>query len=170
MPCSVIVKHGRSRRRTPRECPSRSTKSAPPPATSARWPRCSGATPRRCSGCPGARPGASGPAGPCPVAGNPCASRPDCPPELAARLALVHVADADDGRAPARRMAGHPQARCAAGTGSSPAAKARPKRRGSRPRTASPSLRRNCLRAGREAPKPRRQPRSAEHCRRCSAP
>ncbi len=41
----------------------------------------------------------TGAAAPPPVAGNLAAHVTDCPPELAARLALVHVVDADDGRA-----------------------------------------------------------------------
>ena len=41
----------------------------------------------------------TGAAMPSPVADNLAGHVADCPPELAARLALVHVADADDGRA-----------------------------------------------------------------------
>ena len=63
-----------------------------------------------------------------------------CPPQLAARLALVHVADADDARALAGRMAGD-AARAAAPLGRVRRARRRRarKRPGSRPRTASPS-------------------------------
>ena len=41
----------------------------------------------------------TGAAAPKPVAGNLAEHVPDCPAELAARLAMVHVAEADDGRA-----------------------------------------------------------------------
>ncbi|MBM0170294.1 chromosome segregation SMC family protein [Altererythrobacter sp. C41] len=41
----------------------------------------------------------TGGAAPAPVPDSLAAHVPDCPPELAARLALVHVAEADDGRA-----------------------------------------------------------------------
>ena len=78
----------------------------------ARWPPCSGATPRpRWVQARRAKTGGSGPAPtpPLPVADSLAAHVSTCPPELAARLALVHVADDDDGRsARSGRMAGHP--------------------------------------------------------------
>ena len=68
----------------------------------ARLPPCWAAMPRRLwAQRPQARTAASGPAPPSPraVAQSLAAHVIACPPQLAARLALVHVADDDDGRA-----------------------------------------------------------------------
>ncbi len=83
-------------------CPPRSTRWAPRTVTNAHSPPCSDATRRRRSGRP--EQGSegrfwTGSDAPAKVADSLADHVPHCPPELAARLALVHVAETDDGRA-----------------------------------------------------------------------
>jgi chromosome segregation protein len=82
----------------------------------------------------------------------------DCPPELAARLALVQVAEVDDGRALPPgvwlvTLAGHVRR-----WDLWRAARARRKRRGWRPTTASPRWKPRCHRCARPPRTPRRRP------------
>jgi chromosome segregation protein len=83
----------------------------------------------------------------------------ECPPELAARLALVHVADDDDlPRARPGEWLVTRAGRLRRWDGFVASAKARPKRRGSKPRTAFAEL----SRAARPARARRRRPRQCK--------